>query len=385
MAKRKASGRAKISTVKKKAVPKRKSSANVGKLPVRQRKRNSTVPSEPLLADLRSLIEQARGRIAQTVNAALVLLYWEVGHRIHTEILDSSRATYGDEIVPTLSAQLAPEFGKGFSMRNLFRMVQFVEAFPDQRIVSTLSAQLGWSHFVEIISIDDPLQREFYAEMCRAELWSVRTLRAKIQGLMFERTALSRKPAKLIRKELLALHDKGHVTPDLVFRDPYLLDFLGLEDTFAEKDLEAAILRDLEKFILELGEGFSFVDRQKRIVIGGEDFHLDLLFYHRRLRRLIAIDLKIGKFSAADKGQMELYLRWLEKHEREPGEETPLGLILCAGKSEEQVELLQLDKSGIRVATYLTELPRQELLHKKLHEAMVLARARRGTGHLPEE
>lgn len=309
----------------------------------------------------------------------------EVGHRIHTEILDSSRATYGDEIVPTLSAQLAPEFGKGFSMRNLFRMVQFVEAFPDQRIVSTLSAQLGWSHFVEIISIDDPLQREFYAEMCRAELWSVRTLRAKIQGLMFERTALSRKPAKLIRKELLALHDKGHVTPDLVFRDPYLLDFLGLEDTFAEKDLEAAILRDLEKFILELGEGFSFVDRQKRIVIGGEDFHLDLLFYHRRLRRLIAIDLKIGKFSAADKGQMELYLRWLEKHEREPGEETPLGLILCAGKSEEQVELLQLDKSGIRVATYLTELPRQELLHKKLHEAMVLARARRGTGHLPEE
>jgi predicted nuclease of restriction endonuclease-like (RecB) superfamily len=212
--------------------------------------------------------------------------------------------------------------------------------------------------------------------MCRAERWSVRTLRAKVQGMLFERTALSRKPAKLIKEELQVLREKGRVTPDLVFRDPYLLDFLGLADTYAEKDLEAAILRELEQFILELGSGFTFVDRQKRIIIDGEDFYLDLLFYHRRLRRLIAIDLKIGKFTAADKGQMELYLRWLEKHERESGEETPLGLILCADKSDEQVKLLQLDKSGIRVATYLTELPPRALLHKKLHDAMILARTR---------
>ena len=204
----------------------------------------------------------------------------------------------------------------------------------------------------------------------------LRTLRSKIQSSLFERTALSKKPAQLISQELAALRNDGRVTPDLVFRDPYLLDFLGLVDTYAEKDLEAAILRELERFILELGSGFAFVDRQKRIVVGGEDFYLDLLFYHRRLRRLIAVDLKIGKFSAADKGQMELYLRWLEKHERESGEEPPLGLILCADKSDEQVELLQLDKSGIRVATYLTELPPRCMLHQKLHEAMTLARGR---------
>jgi predicted nuclease of restriction endonuclease-like (RecB) superfamily len=235
---------------------------------------------------------------------------------------------------------------------------------------------IGLSHFVEIIPIDDPLKREFYAELCGAERWSVRTLRAKVQGMLFERTALSKKPDKLIKEELIVLREKGRATPDLVFRDPYLLDFLGLKDTYSEKDLEAAILRELEKFILELGGGFTFVERQKRIIIDGEDFYLDMLFYHRRLRRLIDIELKIGKFSAADKGQMELYLRWLEKHEREPGEDAPLGLILCADKSDEQVELLQLDKSGIRVATYLTELPSRAVLHKKLHEAMVLARAR---------
>src|SRR5262249_675394 len=158
------------------------------------------------------------------------------------------------------------------------------------------------------------------------------------------------------------------------FRDPYFLDFLGLSDTYSEKDLEAAILRELQQFILELGSGFAFIDRQKRIVIDGEDFYIDLLFYHRRLRRIIAPDLKIGQFTAGDKGQMELYLRWLERHEQQPGEEAPLGLILCADKSAEQVELLQLDQSGIRIASYLTELPPQPLLKKKLQEAVRLAR-----------
>jgi predicted nuclease of restriction endonuclease-like (RecB) superfamily len=212
--------------------------------------------------------------------------------------------------------------------------------------------------------------------MCRVERWSVRTLRAKIQSMLFERTALSRKPEKLAKQELEALRDDDLLTPDLVFRDPYFLNFLGLADTYAEKDLEAAILREIEQFILELGTGFAFVGRQKRIVIDGKDFHLDLLFFHRRLRRLLAIDLKIGAFEAADKGQMELYLRWLEKHEMQPGEEPPLGLILCADKGEEQVELLQLDRSGIRVASYLTDLPPRALLQKKLHEAMELARSR---------
>jgi predicted nuclease of restriction endonuclease-like (RecB) superfamily len=194
--------------------------------------------------------------------------------------------------------------------------------------------------------------------------------------MLFERTALSKKPAELARQELAALRDEDKLTPDLVFRDPYFLDFLGLKDTYSEEDLEAAVLRELEAFLLELGVGFTFVGRQVRITVDSEDFYLDLLFFHRRLRRLVAVDLKLGKFSAADKGQMELYLRWLEKHEMQPGEETPLGLILCAGKSDEQIELLRLDESGIRVASYMTDLPPRALLKKKLHAAILAARAR---------
>ncbi len=219
--------------------------------------------------------------------------------------------------------------------------------------------------------------------MCRIENWNTRTLQKKISGMLFERTALSKKPAELAKQELAALREEDKLTPVLVFRDPYFLDFLGLKDTYSEKDLEATILRELENFILELGAGFTFVARQKRITVDNEDYHIDLLFYYRKLRRLVAIDLKLGKFQAADKGQMELYLRWLEKYEQQSGEESPVGLILCTGKSEEHVELLQLSKCGIRVAAYLTELPPRKLLQKKLHEAMMLAKARLEHGQLP--
>jgi len=336
---------------------------------------NLLKPTDTLFNDLRALIIEARQDVAREVNSALVLLYWRVGKRIRQDILNEKRAEYGEEIVPTLSTQLVPEFGDGFSKRNLFRMVRFAEVFPEENIVVTLSRQLGWSHFVEIVPIKNELQRDFYAEMCRIERWSVRTLRQKISGMLFERTALSKKPAELVKQELAQLREEDKFTPDLVFRDPYFLDFLGLKDTYSEKDLEMAILRELEAFILELGVGFTFVARQKRITVDDEDYYLDLVFYHRRLRRLVAIDLKIGKFQAADKGQMELYLRWLEKYEKQPEEETPIGLILCATKSEEHIKLLQLDKSGIRVAAYLTELPPRKLLQKKLHEAMIRARA----------
>jgi predicted nuclease of restriction endonuclease-like (RecB) superfamily len=254
-------------------------------------------------------------------------------------------------------------------------MVQFSEVFPDFQIVATLSRQFGWSHFVLLIALDHDLAREFYAELCRVERWSVRTLRDKIRGMLFERTAISKKPAELARQELAKLRDEDQLTPDLVFRDPYVLDFLGLKDTYSEADLETAILRQLESFILEMGVGFAFVARQYCIVVDGEAYHLDLLFYHRKLRRLVAVDLKLGKFEAGHKGQMELYLRWLEQHEQQPGEEPPLGLILCAGKTAEHVELLRLDASGIRVATYLTELPSRELLKQKLHDAVRLAQA----------
>ena len=359
----------------------------------KKRAKNGTLPAQSvpgnlaptkLLSELRDLIQSTRSALAQAVNSALVLLYWQVGERIRTEILRSGRAAYGQQIVSTLSKQLAADFGNGYSRPNLFRMIKFAELFTDREIVSTLSRQLGWSHFVEILQLKDPVQRDFYAEMCRIERWSVRTLRTKIGGMLFERTALSKKPEMLVKHELAKLRKEDTLTPDLVFRDPYFLDFLGLKDTYSEKDLEAAILRDMEQFILELGVGFSFVARQKRIVIDGDDFYLDLLFYHRKLRRLVAVDLKLERFKAADKGQMELYLRWLEKHEMEPGEETPIGLILCADKGDEQVELLQLDKSGIRVASYLTDLPPRQLLRRKLHEVMVVARARI-EGHVTED
>lgn len=336
--------------------------------------KKSVILSSDLLNDLRSLIAETRQSVAQSVNSALVHLYWKVGIRIRRDILKEKRAEYGKEILPTLSTKLAEEFGNGFHEKNLRRMVQFAEVFPEEEIVVTLSRQLGWSHFVAIIPLEDKLQRDFYAEMCRVERWSVRTLREKIGGMLYERTALSKKPERLVRRELEKLREEDRLTPDLVFRDPYLLDFLGLKDTFSEKDLEAAILREMESFILELGTGFSFVARQKRMTIGDDDFFLDLLFYHRKLRRLIAIDLKLGKFKPEYKGQMELYLRWLEKYEMQPYEESPIGLILCAGKSEEQIKLLELDRGGIRVAAYLTELPPQEVLRKKLHEAIILAR-----------
>lgn len=332
--------------------------------------------SDSLFQDLRSLIIEARQDVARQVNSGLVLLYWRMGQRIRKDILKEKRAEYGEEIVPTLSTQLVQEFGSSFSTRNLWHMLRFAEVFPDEQIVNALSTQLGWTHFRHIIALDDPLKRDFYAEMCRIERWSTRTLEKKISGMLFERTALSRKPVELAKQELIKLRKEDKLTPDLVFRDPYFLDFLGLKDTYSEKDLETAILRELESFVLELGAGFSFVARQKRMTVDDEDYYLDLLFYHRKLRRLVAIDLKLGKFQAADKGQMELYLRWLEKYEQQRGEDSPIGLILCASKSEEHIKLLQLDKSGIRVAAYLTELPPRKLLQKKLHEAILLAQAR---------
>lgn len=196
--------------------------------------------------------------------------------------------------------------------------------------------------------------------------------------MLYERTALSKKPDSLIRKELRALRGSDRLTPDLVFQDPYLLDFLGLRDTVSEQDLESALLREIERFLLELGTGFAFVERQKRITLDGDDYHLDLLFFHRRMRRLVVIELKIGDFRPADSGQVELYLRWLDRHERQPDEESPIAIILCAGKKQETVEYLDLGRNGIHVAEYLTELPPREVLRERLHQALATARTRIG-------
>lgn len=322
------------------------------------------------------MILAAREQVAKAVNSGLTLLYWQIGDRVRRESLNEKRAGYGERIVPTLSAKLSAEFGRGFAEKNLRRMMQFAEAFPDREIVVSLIRQLTWTHFIALIPLDKPLQREFYAEMCRIERWSVRTLRKKIGSMLYERTALSRKPEKLAEMEIKQLREEDRLTPDLIFRDPYLLDFLGLKDTYAEKDLEAAILREMESFILELGVGFAFLERQKRVTVDGEDYYLDLLFYHRHLRRLVAIELKLTEFKPGYKGQMELYLKWLDRYERKEDEQTPIGLILCAGKGHETVELLDLEQSSIRVSSYWTEaLPKKEL-ERKLHEAVRLARAR---------
>jgi predicted nuclease of restriction endonuclease-like (RecB) superfamily len=291
---------------------------------------SSAPTSRKLLDELRSLIQATRSGVAQAVNSAQVLLSWEIGQRLRTEVLGLKRAEYGERVVRTVAEGLTADFGRGYSEKNLRHMIRFAERFPDREIVSALSRQLGWTHFRTLVYLDDPLKREFYAEMCRLERWSTRTLEKKIGGMLFERTALSRKPEELARRELAALRDEDRISPDLVFRDPYLLDFLGLKDAYSEKDLESAILRELETFILELGAGFAFVARQKRITVDNQDYYLDLLFYHRKLHRMVAVELKMGTFQAADKGQMELYLRWLERYELEPGEEPPLGLILCA-------------------------------------------------------
>lgn len=329
-----------------------------------------------LLPELRDLIRSARRQAAQVVDAVQVQLYWQVGTRIHRHVLNGQRAEYGSQLIPALSQHLAVEFGRGFGEKNLRRMVQFAEEFPDEQIVAALLRQLGWTHFTMLIPLADRLKRDFYAELCRVHRWSTRELRAQIDGMLYERTALSKKPAELIERELSLLRRDDKMAPDLVFKDPYFLDFLGLRDTYSEKDLESAILRDLERVLLELGSGFAFIERQKRIVVDGQDFYIDLLFYHRRMRRLVLVELKLGSFQPADFGQVEFYLRWLNKYERQPGEEAPIGLVLCAEKSDERIELLELEKSGIRVAEYLTELPPKQLLQQRLHEAVAQARER---------
>ena len=210
--------------------------------------------------------------------------------------------------------------------------------------------------------------------MCKNENWSVRTLRERKKSMLYERTAISQKPDETIKNEIDLLRNDRKMSLDLFFRDPYILDFLGLKDTYSEKDLENAILAELEKFILEMGSDFAFLARQKHFVLDGKDYYMDLLFYHRTLHRLVLIELKLGAFEPEYKGQVELYLRWLNKYERAEGEESPIALILCAEKSQETIELLELNNGSIHVAQYMTKMPPKELLETKLLQAIDNAR-----------
>lgn len=335
-----------------------------------------------LHAELRTLIASSRQRLAGAVNAELTRLYWTVGQRIHTELLQGERAAYGARLIGELGAQLASEFGRGFEAKNLQRMRQFAQAFSEAEIVATLSRQLSWSHILGLLPLKTTAARQFYAAQCAEQAWSVRELRRQIERKAFERSEIASAQLGVPPQTTASTSTEAATgavalaSPVQVFKDPYFLDFLGLRQGHDEADLEAAILRQLEAFILELGRGFAFVERQKRMVIDGDDFYLDLLFFHRRLRRLVAIELKLGRFKAAHKGQMELYLKWLDRHERQPGEEAPIGLILCAESGREQVELLQTHKDGITVAEYWTELPPKAELEQRLHQALAEARER---------
>ena len=337
----------------------------------------SPVVTQSLIQDLCQIVDQARNYVAATVNHGLTLMYWHIGERINRDVLENQRAEYGKQIVATVARQLQVEYGaKGFDEKNIRRMMQFAQLIPDIQIVAPLARQLSWSHFVIVIPLKDELQREFYLTLAASERWSKRRLRKEIDSMLFERTAISGKPDELVKKELTELRDNKVLSPDLVFKSPCFLGFTGLTGMYSEKNLEDSLVANLGQFMLELGNGFCFVDRQKRMIIDGEDFYLDLLFFHRRLRQLIAIDLKLGKFKAQYKGQMELYLRWLEANEMEPGENSPLGLLLCTEGNEEQIELLQLDKAGIKVAQYLTELPPRDILKRQIQKLLECAKAR---------
>lgn len=330
-----------------------------------------------LFTDIKQLIEATKLHVASTVNTAMTLMYWRIGDRINREILRGKRAAYGKQIIIQLALNLQTEYGSGsFSEKHLRQMMRFAEAFPSEKIVYTLCRQLTWSHIRLLVPMEDKLQREFYASMAADQRWSVRTLKTKINSMLYERTAIAKQPEEVIIHDLEALRNERKMSADLVFQDPYVLNFLGLHDKYSEKDLESAILAELQRFITELGNDFAFLARQKRITVDDEDYYIDLLFYHRRLHCLVAIDLKLGKFKAAYKGQMDLYLRWLEKYDMADGENKPIGLILCAGKNEEHIELMHLDDSNIRVADYMTKLPDRKLLEVKLQQAIERAHHR---------
>ncbi|MFY8187284.1 MAG: PDDEXK nuclease domain-containing protein [Flavobacterium sp.] len=332
------------------------------------------IESFDLIKSIVNLIETSRQNVAKTVNQELTLLYWNIGKNINEELLNNTRADYGKKIIPELSSKLTELYGAGFNRRNLQSFIKLYTVFEDVTILHTVCAKLSWSHLRNIIYIENEIKRQFYIQIAIHERWSVRTLQNRIDSMLFERTAISKKPEQTIINDLEQLKSNKQITTDLTFRDPYILDFLGLHDTYSEKDLESTILTHLQYFITELGNEFAFLARQKRIIIDNEDYYIDLLFFHRGLRRLVAIDLKIGKFKAAYKGQMELYLKWLEVNEQKDGEEKPIGLILCSEKSPEQINYLMLDNNEhIKVSEYLTQLPEKKILIEKLEKAIQFA------------
>ena len=313
------------------------------------------------LKQITDIINNARNRVETTVNSELVILYWNVGKIIKTQILRDDKPEYGKSVIRNLSQELVSEYGRGYSQRNLFNMVKLYEVFGNEKILHTLCTKLTWSHFRKLIYIKEPLKMEFYATMVLNERWSVRELDERINSQLYERTNLSKQPELTIANDLQLLRDEKKMSTDLVLKDPYVLDFLDLKDSYSEKDLESAIIAELERFILEMGRDFTFVGRQVRLTFQDVDYYVDLLLYHRKLRCLVVVELKLGKFKPEYKGQVELYLNYLEKYEMNEGENPPIGIILCSSKEAEVVELMKLDEARIHVAEVITRTLAQKL------------------------
>lgn len=331
--------------------------------------------STALFNDVCLIIDEARRHVATYVNVEAVMLKWHIGKRIKEDVLFNQRAEYGKEILKTLSEKLTEKYGAGWGLKSLQHCLRAAYTFSEDEIAYALRIQLSWTHLRSLMFMEDTLERQFYMEMCRIEHWDTRTLDEKIDSQLYQRTAISQRPEEVIKRELDELRNADMLNPDIVFRSTYFLDMLGLPDVFSEKDLENSILNQLLEFIKELGSDFTFVDRQKRITVDSEDYFIDLLFFHRGLRRLVAIDLKLGKFKPAYEGQMRLYLRYLNKNDRKPWEEEPIGLILCSEGNTEHIQYFMLDAdSDIRVAQYYTDLPSKEILADRLQRAIAIAR-----------
>lgn len=328
--------------------------------------------SEKFYTDIEHIIEKSARKVAVFLNAEITQLYWNIGNYILHEMAYDPYSQYGKNILATLSQKLTQKFGKGYSYSALTRMIKVAQQYPDFENFATLSQTLSWSHFIELATIENGTKRLFYQQMAIAEIWSVRKLRQKQDEMLFERTLISSKSEKEIVNTLENISPKS-IVPEVVFKSSYILDYLGLRNFYSEKDLENAILNQLEKFILELGQGFAFLERQKRISVDSTDYYLDMLFYHRKLKRLVAIDLKLGKFKPQYKGQMELYLKYLEKYEMQEGEEPPIGLLLCSEGNTEHIELLMLENKDIKVAQFLTEFPDKQWFIDKLNKSILIA------------
>ena len=313
------------------------------------------VDDERLFGDVAGLIDSARQRVAASVNSELVMLHWSVGKRVREEVLGGERAAYGQQVIGRLADRLTACYGRGWNKRSIERMVRFADEYPLLKIATPVVSQLTWTNITVLLNISEQRKRDFYAAFAAHERWSVRTLRAKIAGKLYERTIAARGSADGLEADLATLTTAGNIEPSLAFRDPYMLDFLGLPSEHSEADLERAILDEMQRFLLELGVGFAFVERQKRMTVDGSDYRLDLLLYHITMRCYVALELKTRPLEPGDYGQMTLYLRWLDRYQRHTGDEAPIGLILCTNKGPEQVALLGLDSGEVRAAQYVTD------------------------------